>query len=479
MVVMLNFVSLFEGEVVKKCNFYVGVASIIITSPVLLHPLQHIAVIGTGYVGLVTAAGLAHCGNQVTAVDTNEQKIDALRNGIMPIYEPGLDRLVKDTYEAKRLTFSTDVQSAIAENDILMIAVGTPMADNGAADLSYIAHVMDTIATSMNDFKIICIKSTVPVGTGSWARTFLHEKGIASDRFCMVSNPEFLREGSAVADFLHPDRIVLGIECERSFSSMHDMYAPLIDQGVPVVKTTLETSEMIKYASNAFLAVKLSFINEIANLCDALHADVKDVSYAMGLDKRICPYFLRPGPGFGGSCFPKDSSALLYTATLHGVDLKVVAASLATNEAQKEVAFKKLLAVVDGDIVGKTIAVWGLAFKANTDDIRYSPALRVIECLVHAGANVRVYDPAAMENTRALFPDLYYAHDMYNALDEADALVVMTEWSSFGNADLTIVIQRMRHPVIIDARAVFDPQQLVNHGIIFDMIGRSCSAVKN
>jgi UDPglucose 6-dehydrogenase len=460
----------------KGIHISVATALIIFGIHCRLIGIQRVAVIGTGYVGLVTAAGLAESGNQVTGADIDEKKIAALQAGIIPIYEPGLDTLVYDNVANGRLTFTSDVAGAIRDNDIIMIAVGTPMTDNGAADMRYVASVVDSIAASLHSFKLLCVKSTVPVGTGAWIRGLLESKGVDSSAFGMVSNPEFLREGSAVIDFLQPDRIVVGTETSDARDIMQDLYAAFITSGTPFIATSVTSSELIKYGSNAFLAVKVSFINEMANLCDAVGADIKEVAYAMGCDRRISPHFLRPGPGFGGSCFPKDSSALLYTAAQHDVDLKLVAASLIVNELQKERPVQKLLHLFNGSLQGKTVAVWGLAFKGNTDDIRYSPAAVTVERLLEAGAQVQAYDPAAMDNMRAIIPTIIYCTDMYQAVQGADALVVMTEWDIFSRADMSIVADLMRQKVVVDARNSIDPQALKANGFTFDTIGRSVIA---
>lgn len=456
--------------------FYCGAVLCMAGMPVATKSVQSVAIIGTGYVGLVSAAGLAEFGNTVIAADIDASKISILNAGGIPIYEPGLASIVQDNVARGVLTFTTDMAAAIKSCDVIMIAVGTPMGEDGSADMSYVASVVNTIAQTIDSFKYICVKSTVPVGTGAWIRGLLEEQGVPSDLFSMVSNPEFLREGTAVTDFLYPDRVVVGTESSEAADVMRDMYAPLVRAGIPLITTSVVSSETIKYASNAFLAVKVSFINEIANLCDATGADVKDVAYAMGSDRRISPHFLRPGPGFGGSCFPKDSSALLYIAHKYGVNLQVVEGSLEANEAQKEIPVKKLMHLMHNDVQGKTIAIWGLAFKANTDDVRYSPAIVVMNELIDAGATIQAFDPAGSDNMKKLIPSATYCKDMYEAIQGADALVVMTEWGMFGTADLSRVAQAMNDRVVVDARGVLDIEQLRALGFTFDLIGRSCVA---
>lgn len=430
-----------------------------------------IAVIGTGYVGLVTGVGLAEVGNKVICADVDAKKIQMLKNGIIPIYEPGLREIVDSNVLAGLITFTTDIAQAITQSQVIFIGVGTPMNDNGSANLTYVKSVLDTIASSINGFKVIVTKSTVPVGTGAWIRHYLEEKGVSRDLFSLVSNPEFLREGNAVSDFLHPDRIVLGTESEQALEIMKDVYKMFTNQGTRFIYTNVATSETIKYASNAFLAVKLSYINEIANLCDATGADIKTVAFAMGLDKRISPLFLNPGPGFGGSCFPKDSQALLYMADQNHMKMPVVQASLITNEIQKTKPAEKLLALFNNDIQNKKIAILGLAFKANTDDIRYSPAINTIEILLDHGAIIHAYDPAAMDNMRAIFPHITYCTSTYDAINQAEGIIIMTEWDEFKTLDLQLLSDLMRNKVLVDARNLLDIHQLKEFGFIFDTMG--------
>jgi UDPglucose 6-dehydrogenase len=430
-----------------------------------------IAVVGTGYVGLVTGAGLAEAGNKVICADVDSKKIEMLQKGIIPIYEPGLKELVDSNVTSGLITFTTDVADAIAQAQVIVIGVGTPMNENGSANLTYIESVLNTTASAINGFKVIVTKSTVPVGTGAWIRSYLESKGVPSTLFSLVSNPEFLREGNAVGDFLHPDRIVLGTESSQGLELMKEVYKTFVNNGTHIIYTTIPTSETIKYASNAFLAVKLSYINEIANLCDATGADIKTVAVAMGLDKRISPLFLNPGPGFGGSCFPKDSQALLYMADQKHMQMPVVQASITTNEMQKTKPAEKLLALLNNDIHNKKIAILGLAFKANTDDIRYSPAISTIEILLERGAIIKAFDPAAMDNMKAILPQITYCNSTYETVNQADAVIIMTEWNEFKNIDLQLLSDLVTSKVIVDSRNVLNISKLKELGFIFDTMG--------
>lgn len=435
-----------------------------------------IAIIGTGYVGLVSGAGLADFHNRVICADVDANKINGLIGGVMPIYEPGLKEVVDRNVRAGRLTFTSDVAQAIRDADVVFIAVGTPMDDDGSADLSYIDAVVETIAHNMNTYKIIVTKSTVPIGTGKKIRTRLEQEfGIDSRMFSMVSNPEFLREGFAVNDFLRPDRLVVGTDSDNALIAMCEIYEQLIATGTPHVLTDLATSEMIKYASNAFLSVKISFINEIANLCDALGADTKRVAYAMGLDSRISPQFLRPGPGFGGSCFPKDSQAIVYIAGQNNLQLHTVSAAITANNIQKQKPVEKLIKLVKGkeNLQGKTVAVLGLAFKPDTDDIRYSPAITAIEMLQNEGAFVKAYDPIAADNMRFVFPDITYCSTAYEAVTDADAVLIITEWDEIKHLDFGRVRELVRQPVLVDARNIINPTILKDLGFVCDNIGQS------
>ncbi len=434
-----------------------------------------ITIIGTGYVGLVTGTCLAEIGNQVLCADINVPKINGLMQGIMPIYENGLEPLVKKHSLSGHLSFTSDVSTAIAHADIIFIAVDTPMSDSGAADLTAIRRVVGTIAENINHYKVIATKSTVPIGTSVWIRDLLeNEYNIASDMFDVVSNPEFLREGSAVHDFLYPDRIVIGTDSDTARIYMNAIYQSFIADNIPIIWTNIATAESIKYASNAFLALKISFINEMANLCDAMGADIQDISRAMGLDKRISPQFLNPGPGFGGSCFPKDSAALLYMAQQKHISFFTVEAAINANNLQKHKPVQKLLKIMS-NLEGKTIAILGLAFKANTDDVRYSPSITIIEDLLERGAHVQVYDPIAMENMQLLFPRLTYCKSLDEVVAHADAAIIATEWNEFKSMDIAHIGQLMNNRIIIDARNILDKQTLQNNNFIFNGIGRSRS----
>ncbi len=437
-----------------------------------------IVMIGSGYVGLVSGPGLAEIGNKVICADVDTHKIAMLEQGKLPIYEPGLEKVIAQNVAAEKLSFTADVGKAIEKANVVFIAVGTPMGEDGSADLSYVKAVAELIAQHITSYKVICTKSTVPVGTGAWIRSLLESHGVKPELFDIVSNPEFLREGSAVDDFLKPDRVVIGTETDKAREIMYNIYKPMFDAGAPYIFTTVPSSEMIKYASNGFLAVKISYINEIANLCDATGADVKTVSKAMGLDKRICPYFLNPGPGFGGSCFPKDSQALMYASEKYQVPLEVVKASLATNALQKKVPFKKLCALMHKDLQGKTIAILGLAYKGNTDDIRYSPSINVIKELLESGAQIKTFDPQAMENMKAIFSPythaITYCTDAYTACTGADAVMIMTEWNEFKILDLCKIASLVNNKILVDARNIIDIKELKKLGFAFDAIGRSC-----
>lgn len=433
-----------------------------------------ITIIGTGYVGLVTGTCLAEIGNSVLCADINVLKINGLIKGIMPIYENGLETLVKKHSQTGHLSFTSDVPDSIEQADIIFIAVDTPMSESGAADLSAIRRVIGTIAQHINHYKVIVTKSTVPIGTSIWIRDLLEtEYNIPSDMFDVVSNPEFLREGSAIYDFLHPDRIVIGTDSDTARIYMTTIYQSFIADHIPIIWTNITTAESIKYASNAFLALKISFINEMANLCDAMGADIQDIARAMGLDKRISPQFLNPGPGFGGSCFPKDSAALLYMAQQKHLPFFTIEAAINANALQKHKPVQKLLKIMS-NLENKTIAVLGLAFKANTDDVRYSPAITIIEDLIKQGALVQAYDPIAMENMRLVFPNLTYCASIDEAVSQVDAAIIVTEWNEFKAMDIAHIGELMNNRIIVDARNILDKQTLQNNNFIFDYIGRSC-----
>jgi len=433
---------------------------------------MHIGIIGTGYVGLVTGACFSEFGVSVTCVDRDEKKVKALKKGEIPFYEPGLEELVKRNAAEGRLNFSTKVKDAVESSLVIFIAVGTPPRGDGTADLSYVREVSEEIARYMDDYKIIVTKSTVPVGTGKRIREWIREKLKGDVDFDIASNPEFLREGSAIGDFMRPDRVVIGAESPQAIAIMRDLYRPLYLIETPFVITNIETAELIKYSSNSFLAVKISFINEIANLCDLVGADVHVVARAMGLDKRIGPKFLHPGPGFGGSCFPKDTLALLHLARERDADIGVVEAAVKANEKQRALMFSRLKEVL-GDVGGKRIGILGLSFKPNTNDIREAPSLYMIESLLEEGADVQAYDPVASPDMKAVFPKVGYKKDVYETAKGADALVLMTEWNQFRNLDLGRIKSAMKSPNFFDLRNVYAPDKMKSMGFNYYCVGRN------
>lgn len=432
---------------------------------------MNICVVGTGYVGLVTGACLADFGMSVQCVDKDESKIAALQAGRIPIYEPGLEEIVAKNQRAGRLRFTTDLKSGIESALAIFIAVGTPPRPDGAPDMTFVRQVAEAIAEHMNGYKVVVTKSTVPTGTGRMIEQILRSD--EGDReFSVVSNPEFLREGSAIADFLRPDRIVIGASDARAIEVMKEIYGPLFLAETPFVITDVASAELIKYASNGFLAVKISFINEIARLCELMGADVHDVSRGMGLDRRIGSRFLLAGPGFGGSCFPKDTAAAVDLARQHGYRFRIIESAISVNAETKARMIEKITAAA-GPLTGRTVAVLGLSFKPETDDIRESPALAVIQDLVGAGALVRAFDPAAMENARAVFPDLYYATDAYDCATGADVLVLATEWNEFRALDFGRLAKLMRSRIVVDLRNVYEPRELSAAGWSYTGVGRS------
>jgi UDPglucose 6-dehydrogenase len=437
---------------------------------------MQIAVVGTGYVGLVTGACLADFGMEVTCVDKVAAKVEMLRRGEMPIYEPGLEALVARNIEAGRLQFTTDLPSAVQRAQACFIAVGTPPREDGSADLSYVVQVAEAIAEHMNGYKVVVTKSTVPIGTGALIEKILREKTAGRHPFSVVSNPEFLREGSAIEDFMNPDRVVIGVRDAQAAAIMRDVYAPLAMLEVPFVVTNVETSELIKYASNAFLATKITFINEVAALCERLGADVIQVARGMGLDQRIGPQFLHPGPGYGGSCFPKDTQALCDIASRAGMRFEIVETVVAVNERMKRRAVDKVEEAVDGELRGKTVAVLGLSFKPGTDDIRESPAIDLVRALVERGARVRAYDPVSAIHAREVLPDtVAYAADAYDAAQGADVLALATEWNEFRLLDLDRLRQQMAAPVVVDLRNVWDPTKMRENGFRYTGVGRGAA----
>ncbi len=436
---------------------------------------MNVAIVGTGYVGLVTGACLADFGHAVTCVDTSANRIEALNRGELPIYEPGLGEIVSRNVAAGRLSFSTDLAAAVRDALVVFVAVGTPEGTNGEADLSQVSAVATDLALALDGYRVIATKSTVPVGTGAWLRHEIERQLRQPIEFDVVANPEFLREGSAVNDFLRPDRVVIGTGSARAAALMREIYRPLYLIETPLVMTSVESAEMIKYASNAFLAVKIGFMNEVANLCDRVGADVHIVAKGMGLDKRIGSKFLHPGPGYGGSCFPKDTRALAVLGRSRGTPQRLVEAAVEVNDHQRRLLAEKIGRVLGG-LSGRQIAVLGLAFKPNTDDVRESPALYVCEELVRRGARVRAFDPvanaAAAQALRDLVPAVSFPTTAYEAIAGADALVIMTEWNEFRGLDLARVRSLMAQPIVIDARNVLDPVQTRALGFIYACTGR-------
>lgn len=432
---------------------------------------MHIAVIGTGYVGLVTGACFAEFGVDVTCVDIDESKIARLQDGIIPIYEPGLDQLVARNVQADRLHFTTDLKKAIESALVIFLAVGTPPKPDGSPDMSYIEAAATSIADYMTDYKVIVTKSTVPVKTGEWLRNLIKERQKTKTNFGVASNPEFLREGAAISDFMRPDRVVIGSNDHEAIAIMKDLYRPLYLIETPIVITSLEAAELTKYAANAFLATKISFINEIANLCDQIGCDVHDVARGMGMDKRIGTKFLHPGPGFGGSCFPKDTSALTTVAKQFGSDSLIVDAVIEVNKRQRLAMIPKIEQLV-GDFKGKTIAVLGLSFKPETDDMREAPAIDIINELQKRGARVTAFDPVAMEEARKSLPDINYAKDEYDAIKDADALVLITEWNQFRALNMDKVKQLLKTPKIVDLRNIYEPADMREQGFEYVGVGR-------
>jgi UDPglucose 6-dehydrogenase len=449
-----------------------------------------ICVIGSGYVGLVAAACFAEIGHRVVCVDNDEAKVKHLRDGGVPIFEEHLPELLAK-HRGRSVLFTSDLAEAVEKSEAVFIAVGTPQGDSGAADLSYVEAVVAEIARSIASYKVIVEKSTVPVYTNDWIRRVLHRHGIEPERFDVVSNPEFLREGTAVKDFLHPDRIVVGANNERSAEVLHRIYEPLTSgsyyskpealpgmcsatQPARLVVTSTQSAEIIKHASNAFLAMKISFINAVANLAEAVDADIEDISSGLGLDSRIGPKFLRAGLGYGGSCFPKDVAAFHWVAQERGVDFQLLEEVRKINETQREVFFNKVRSAL-WTLRGKRLAALGLAFKGETDDIRESPAVSMIQTLLQAGAIVTAYDPAAMERAREVLPpakNMHYADDLYSAAKDADAVLILTDWKEFATVDLPRLNRAMRFPIMIDGRNLYKPLEMQSHGFTYVSVGR-------
>ena len=433
---------------------------------------MRVAMIGTGYVGLVSGACFADFGHVVTCVDKDASKIERLEKGEIPIFEPGLDDLVAKNVKEGRLFFTTEAKDAIAEADAVFIAVGTPSRrGDGHADLSYVYAAAEEIAELMDGFTVVVTKSTVPVGTGDEVEQII-KKTRPDAEFAVVSNPEFLREGAAIGDFKRPDRVVVGTENERAKGVMEELYRPLYLNQTPILFTARRTSELIKYAANAFLAVKITFINEMADLCEKVGANVQEVSRGIGLDNRVGKKFLNAGPGYGGSCFPKDTLALTKTANDHDSPVRIVDTVVEVNKARKKAMADKVIAAMGGDVSGKTIGVLGLAFKPNTDDMRDAPSLDIIPALIEAGATVRAYDPEAMDEASHLMEGIEYTDNPYATLQDADAMVIITEWDQFRALDMNRVQEALKGNVVVDLRNIYDPEDMTKRGFKYVSVGR-------
>jgi UDPglucose 6-dehydrogenase len=431
----------------------------------------NICVIGVGYVGLVTGACFAEFGIRVTCVDNDREKIEKLKQGKIPIYEPGLEEIVAKNIKENRLTFTVNLEEGVKHSLVVFIAVGTPSDHQGKADLRYVKEVAQAIGRTMDGYKLVVTKSTVPVGTGKIIGEIIRRNQKEKLTFDIASNPEFLREGAAIEDFMRPNRVIIGAESEQAVAIMKDLYSPLYLLETPFVITTVETAEMIKYASNAFLATKISFINEMANLCEKVGADVHLVAKGMGLDQRIGSKFLHPGPGFGGSCFPKDTSALAQLADSMGYDFEIVKSVMRVNQRQKKKMIEKIIQAV-GPVKGKTLGVLGLTFKPNTSDIREAPALFIIKKVMVLGAHIRAYDPAGMDEARRVLKKVSFQDNLYDVGKGADALVLITEWNPFRTIDWDKMKSVLKHPVVIDLKNIYEPTKMHQLGITYHCVGR-------
>ena len=435
-----------------------------------------IAIVGTGYVGLVSGTCFAEIGVNVTCVDTNKEKIESLQKGNMPIYENGLEEMVLRNMKAKRLKFTTSLESCLDEVEVIFSAVGTPPDEDGSADLKYVLEVARTIGRNMKQYKLVVTKSTVPVGTASKVRAVIQEeldkRGVKVD-FDVASNPEFLKEGNAISDFMSPDRVVVGVESARAEKLMSKLYKPFLLNNFRVIFMDIPSAEMTKYAANSMLATRISFMNDIANLCEIVGADVNMVRSGIGSDTRIGRKFLYPGIGYGGSCFPKDVKALIKTAEQNGYTMRVLTAVEEVNENQKSVLFEKLMKQFNGDLQGKTVALWGLAFKPETDDMREAPALVLIDKLLKAGCKVRAYDPAAVQECKRRIGDtIYYACDMYDAVLDADVLMLVTEWKEFRLPSWAVIKKTMSRQIVLDGRNIYDKKEMEELGFVYHCIGK-------
>ncbi len=438
---------------------------------------MHIAVVGTGYVGLVTGTCFAETGNQVICVDIDAKKVERMKNGEVPIYEPGLEQLFERNTKAGRLSFTTDLEMAIQDAEVIFLALPTPPGEGGAADLKYILGVATDLGKIITSYKVIVDKSTVPVGTSDKVAANLRAAGLNDSLFDVVSNPEFLREGVAVDDFMKPDRVVIGTSGERAKEVMNRLYAPFVRQGNPIIFMDERSAEMTKYAANSYLAARISFMNEIANLCERAGADVDMVRKGMGSDNRIGKRFLFPGIGYGGSCFPKDVEALFMTANEYDYDFKILKSVMQVNRLQKSVMVTKVKKYFGENLAGKTFALWGLAFKPNTDDIREAPALYIIDELMEAGAKFRVFDPEAMKNVKEIYGDkIHFCKDEYEALEGSNALIIATEWNEFRTPNFTILKQKLAAPIIFDGRNLYPIDEMTDKGFYYESIGREIVA---
>lgn len=436
---------------------------------------MHIAVVGSGYVGLVTGACLADFGMYVTCVDNDARKIRRLQQGEVPIYEPGLEALLAKNAQAGRLRFTTELKEAVETALAVFIAVGTPPREDGSADLSYVVEVAEAVAEYMNGYKVVVTKSTVPIGTGQLIEEIIKERN-GRFPFSVVSNPEFLREGSAIEDFMRPDRVVIGAKDPQAIAIMKDIYAPLYLIETPFVITNVESSELIKYASNAFLATKITFINEVAALCERIGADVHHVAKGMGLDRRIGPKFLHAGPGYGGSCFPKDTKALTEIAHRAGMNFEIVETVVRVNETVKQRMVEKIRDACGGSAAGRVVTLLGLSFKPETDDMRESAAIPIVDGLLADGASVRAFDPAAMDNARESLPTgVVYCKDAYDAAAGADCVVLLTEWNQFRSLDLRRLKEAVRRPLVVDLRNVYEPEKMREGGFEYVCVGRAAT----
>ena len=434
--------------------------------------MKNIAVVGTGYVGLVTGAGISDFGSKVCCLDIDKEKIKLLNKGEIPIYEPGLKALVHRNVKSKRLTFSNDIEESIRCAEVIFIAVGTPEQKSGKADISAVLQVAESIGKNLNNYKVICTKSTVPVGTGKQIIDVINKNNQNNIQFDYCSNPEFLREGKAVSDFLRPDRVVLGVSSKKAYDYMRNIYRPLYINKTPLINTTIETAEMIKYAANAFLALKISYINEVANLCDEIGADINVVSEALGSDGRISPKFLHPGPGFGGSCFPKDTKALVQVAKKYELNMYTIDAAIKTNNYQRIRMFNKIEDLLEGNLKNKKIAVLGLSFKQETDDVRESAAIDIILELINREVSIKAYDPVANDSMKKLIPDIEYKLNWQSAVKECDAVIIMTEWNEFRGMNLEELKELMFTPIILDTRNILNISELKRLEFKFDNVGR-------